>query len=331
MTKSQDVESWRAYWRGAKAAGVDARDPQAAVLAGGAKGPALDDFWTGFFGSRLEPAPAMMLDAACGAGAVSAQAAALANERGAPLSIHCTDYSAAAVSSALQMLPESAAGFAADCAALPLAPDSYDIAVSQFGLEYAGPDAFKEAARVLRPGGHFAAVVHLKGGAIADECAANLSIVRGIEEIELLSRAKEAFRAGFAVLAGRAPQSAYQTANKAFGEAVEGAKTLIKESPQVAALAFLQRIYADLAHMYPRLKAYAPQDIETWIDRGEFELGAYEHRMSSMLAAAQSQSDMASLKERLQGAGVEAGAPAILEMGSPSRPAAWTLVGLKRA
>ncbi len=47
-----------------------------------------------------------------------------------------------------------------DVASLPFPDEHFSLCISQYGIEYAGAPAFAEAARVLRPGGKFAAVIH---------------------------------------------------------------------------------------------------------------------------------------------------------------------------
>lgn len=47
-----------------------------------------------------------------------------------------------------------------DAGRLPFAARSFDLCVSQYGIEYAGPEAWDEVGRVLDRGGRFAAVVH---------------------------------------------------------------------------------------------------------------------------------------------------------------------------
>ncbi len=47
-----------------------------------------------------------------------------------------------------------------DVSSLPFAPATFDLCMSQYGIEYAGEAAFHEVARVLRPGGRLAAVLH---------------------------------------------------------------------------------------------------------------------------------------------------------------------------
>jgi SAM-dependent methyltransferase len=47
-----------------------------------------------------------------------------------------------------------------DVARLPFEAASFDLCTSQYGVEYVGPVALREACRVLRAGGRFAAVVH---------------------------------------------------------------------------------------------------------------------------------------------------------------------------
>ena len=316
---TSDAESWSAFWSGAEAAS----EP----VISGAKGAAFERFWADFFRGRFDSGRATMIDIACGAGPVSKQAAQMAEAAGFALSIHCTDYSAAAVRGARSAVEGAdIAGFVADAAALPLGDEICDFAVSQFGLEYAGTAAFSEAGRVVQAGGALAAIVHLKGGAIEEECAANLHIVLKAQEIGLLPRARETFDAGFEVLAGRAPREKLQKADKAFAPVARAAKQLLETTPPGMARAFLERLYTDLGHMYQRMNAYAPEDIRAWIDRGEFELKAYEHRMASMIAAAQSESDMAGIVDRLKGGGLNAAPPKILNANAPLKPAAWALI-----
>ena len=49
---------------------------------------------------------------------------------------------------------------------LPLPDSSFDFVVSQFGVEYAGIDAFIEAARLVKPGGQLSLLCHYQDGYI---------------------------------------------------------------------------------------------------------------------------------------------------------------------
>ena len=118
-------------------------------------------------------------------------------------------------------------------------------------------------------------------------------------------------------------------ADKTFAQTVRAIKGLILESPPIAARAFLERLYTDLAHMYRRISTYDPEDIRAWISRGEFELEAYERRMASMIAAAQSHEDIEELTDRLRVAGLTVSQPSVLQLGKPLKPAAWALVAEK--
>lgn len=324
MSRNDDAQSWHAYWAGADAVGDS--------VTGGAKGEALDHFWSDFLETRLSAGARSMIDIACGAGPVSERAARIAQENGASLGILSTDYSPTAVRSALAAASKQPGdggvdvlGFAGDGAKLPLRSETFDIVASQFGLEYAGAEAFTEAGRLIAKGGALAVLAHKKDGAIERECADNLRVIRAISDIGLLERARTAFDAGFAVAAGRADSSVFQEADKAFGAAVNAAKPLIQESPKGVARAFLIRIYKDLAHMYPRQGAYRPEEVREWLDRGVFELGAYGRRMSSMVDAARSDEDIAAICADWRAAGLSVADPDVLEMGTPPAPAAWII------
>ena len=147
------AESWETYWQGTAEAGAWGR--------GGASHPAVLAFWDQFFADareRLERP--RVLDLAAGNGAVVERALAAFGPQGARL--HCVDLSDAAVENIRARFPGVTA-LAADAASVPLDDGGFDIVTSQFGIEYADPAAFDEAARLLAPGGRLALLLWSAG------------------------------------------------------------------------------------------------------------------------------------------------------------------------
>lgn len=67
-----------------------------------------------------------------------------------------------------------------DAHALPFGDGSFDLVVSQFGLEYCGPAAWAEAVRVLAPGGRLLMVCHHAGSAAVQHNARRLGAMQAM-------------------------------------------------------------------------------------------------------------------------------------------------------
>lgn len=149
------VDSWTSYWRGG------ALHSCAGSFAGNYEGP-LREFWGARF-AELEDA-ARVLDVCCG---------------NAPLSQMLVDDAAfqrrAARIDAVDLADIDPPWLAdlddparqrvrvhprVDAALLPFDDDTFQLCMSQFGIEYAGAAALAELRRVLAPGGCIAALVH---------------------------------------------------------------------------------------------------------------------------------------------------------------------------
>ena len=74
----------------------------------------------------------------------------------------------------------------------------FDVIISQFGIEYAGLDAFAEIAPFLAPGGQLNMLCHIKDGAIYAEVEGHLQNIQKIHDTDYLSRAEALVRANFA-------------------------------------------------------------------------------------------------------------------------------------
>jgi SAM-dependent methyltransferase len=232
-----NVAHWSAYWATTGTDGCTSAFPPkvAAALAAG---------WRQLLGAL--PADSSLIDIACGKGAVLA----LARARG----LSClTGVDIAAIPAA-----DPAIRGGIDAARLPFGDASFDVAVSQFGVEYAGlAAAVGEAGRVARR--HVWLLLHAADGpvvAAAREVAAHSHWLEGeVQAFARMARHAQAPGAGsttdLAALQAAIADRAGAAANTSLLEAVWQAAGAQREAPDVAAVRHLE---AEVAAWVERLQ-----------------------------------------------------------------------------
>ncbi|MEQ8516310.1 MAG: class I SAM-dependent methyltransferase [Chromatocurvus sp.] len=275
------AEAWDTYWRGTR--------ETAAHDKGGALEPVLQAHWDEVFAGTLAARPgALVLDIACGNGALADHA----RRHSAGLRLICADYSLGALRNMAQREPNTLA-VAADALYPPFAAHSMDLVVSQFGVEYAGLGAIAAAADLVAPGGTLALVLHLREGAIHDECARNEALICEVEDGELLQRAAAAFRAAFALNPDKPDTvDAFRQAERELAPALKTVEAILGAHGRDAIAGLADQLYGDIAHMYRRMGAYELADIIAWCDGMQGQLTAYRERMAAMLAAGLEQAEV---------------------------------------
>ena len=164
--------AWTAYWQGGDRRGCLPGAPPAVQQA-------LATCWTEF--AKALPPSARLLDIACGAGAVLET-----------LRAHRADLVLTGADSAtLPDIPGLSLRAGVDCAALPFADASFEAVTSQFGLEYCGPAAPLEAARVLAPGGTLRFVLHSRESLAIRHNAARLAAMQMLDAAGLFRLARQ--------------------------------------------------------------------------------------------------------------------------------------------
>jgi ubiquinone/menaquinone biosynthesis C-methylase UbiE len=320
-TSRAGVQHWDAFWR--------AREKAIGQEDAGARDRAPALYWESLFREALESNPrARIIDIACGNGAVTAIAIAAAQDAGANVDVHCIDYSMSAVDELRKRFPE-VEGVACDARAIPYNDGEFDMVVSQFGIEYAGPDAFLEAARLVAPGGTLTALAHLAEGAIYKECADNLAVAVALREARLMALARDAFTAGFALIAGKITDPEFQEADKRLAPAVELAKQILRDKGPLAAGGLLANLYRDIGHMYTRMQNYVPAEIFAWFDGMSGELVSYEGRMASMTRSALDEQGAGKIAASVGSMGFTVEPPDVLSLAESGQPAAWILTARK--
>jgi SAM-dependent methyltransferase len=323
-TQDQDSETlrdWDAYWQNAGLA--------PALRDGGPQDEALDRFWSDLLDRALARTgeSSRLLDVASGNGAVVRFALRSAERlgAGARLVITALDGSHSALAELRRRHPGIRC-VVADAVRAPFPDGAFDVVTSQFGLEYAGQAALPEAARLVAPGGVFAAILHLRQGGIFRECAANLEAIEGFRASGLLPRFDEVYRAAWAVKQSAGPIDALREADRNLAVSVRNCEETLRRFGREVASGTLLRIYQDVGHMHARLGAYDPAEMTAWIDNMGRELDSYSGRMASMLEAALDADQVARASRELTEAGFSIRLGGVLKFGHPPVPCAWAIV-----
>lgn len=316
---------WDAYWRNAKSAS-EHKD-------GGPKDEMLERFWFQLFEQVFSTIQNQlnMLDIACGYGAVThiAQTARRSLYNDAGLQITGVDTSVAALQEVRNRHPDTQC-VAANGALLPFNNGSFDIVASQFGIEYAGPPAITEAARMVKPGGRIATVLHMLDGGIYKECALNLDAINGIRHSKILKNFAGIFSSAQAIQHGNGTKEQFRQADASFAESVIAVENVLKRWGQGIADGMLFRLYNDIAHMYQRFKGYDPTEVYDWINLMTDELNTFAGRMSSMLDAALDKQGRDQVIADLTAVSFTIRSNEILSMGKAQIPSAWVIVAEKK-
>ena len=315
---SSVYDSWDAYWRGSAQG--------SAYNCDGISHPALREFWIRFL-SRLAAEsnthPISIVDVASGTGTVADHAVQVF---GNTANITCLDVSDAALAVVRQRIP-SVRTVVADASRIPLESGTADVVTSQFGAEYAGPEATAEAARLVAPGGFMVLLMHHRFGLIYDGCGASLDAIEKIELSRFVQLAFDMFKAGFEAVAGSDRQH-YEQAAAALSPAVGVLESIMTQHGPHVAGDLVYRLYNDVADIHEQIQHYESNDVLSWLDRLDGELGAYKGRMESMREAALDQEAIAETTERLHDGGFTVlEADPLIEA---DRPLAWKLVARRQ-
>jgi len=270
-----EEKAWAEYWDGG----------DGAEAVGGEQRHKLASIWS----ARCEAgavlsASSLVVDIAAGAG-VALKSVVNAATKSAGGTYLALDVSPAALVAAMRSEPQIMAA-ATDAARLPLGDGSADFVISQFGIEYAGDSAFREAARILAPEGRYCSISHYSGGAIDLECAENERLLDVLDGTKLFAKARSTLDASFSSRSRRDPKPIDAALDGAFAGALGRAASMIRAAPASSARTTLERFIADLTRLSARRFAFAASDAAGWLTGMEGSLGAYRKRMRSMRASA---------------------------------------------
>ena len=293
---------WSEYWE------KDGEGGEVFVSARGDRHPALADYWQAAF-SGLS-AGARVVDVASGAGSIYAH---LGDNHG--FELHATDIAP----EALEALSDRIAGVTSVVAGaddLPYDDASLDLVVSQFGIEYAGRDAFAEAARLVRPGCRLIALVHIQDGYVDRNNKAQLEEAELTRRIDFIGRAidltNRAFSGNRALIEDT--EQAFIPLIQQMSEAIQRCQTGIHVY-----------LFAGFRKLYENRAAYSKADIVKWLEQMDGELSKTLDRLGRMRAASMSKDDMDAVAADLEAAGLAEISVVPFDVPGNELPIAWSL------
>ena len=277
--------AWRRYWRANRLAACVPDNPESAA--------AIETHWTGFFSEF--PSGKRVLDIATGNGVLLVWGARTAREAGRDLAL--TGIDLADIDPA-RFLPEhradlAAARFIGNTAAesLPFADGSFDLVVSQYGLEYAALDpALSEAARVLAPGGRLHWLAHGSDSIVVAQGRAQLV------DIDLLLGAQGPFAAMKTYIKARVRNRKVSRATRELTEALRAAEAHCAANPSATLVRQLCGGILDTAN---RFEKYHPADVEGWLEENLKRLRGQRQRARDLLSACLSKRRLATVEQTL--------------------------------
>lgn len=312
------IESWDTYWQGAQAS--------AAYTSGGTSHPLALSFWSDYFADvQNHDGDPTFIDIASGNGGV-VECANTAYDGQLP-DFTCLDVSASAIHMLKERFP-GVHGIVADAAAIPLDSASYDIATSQFGIEYAGLDALGEVTRLIAPGGELALLLHHRGGIIYTQCDASFSAVSEMQAAQFIPNCIAMFEAGFAVVDGN--RARYGAAGKKIAPAIQAMEAIMARHGTQVADGTIVRLYRDVRDIHARMRHYEPSEVLGWLERMQDEMEAYAGRMASMREVAIDATRFKQVHADLADKGFEILRAEPLAPADQGPPIAWALIAKKR-
>ena len=276
---------WRDYWKADVRASCMPENEQTAQE--------IADTWRRWFGGCA--GGSRILDIATGNGIVLTHAAAAgraANRAFALTGVDLADIDPLRYVTSLED-DMRAARFIGGVAAeqLPFEADSFDVVVSQYGLEYADmPRALAEVARVLAAGGQLHWLAHSEDSEVVQQ---NRELAREVEYL-LAPRGPVYYMNTFVARQRRRKDMQYSVKmlNDSFAQAYE----FCRLNPPAKVVHEVCSGFADIAN---RWQMYDPADLSRMLEEAERRLLGHGARIQSLLNAIMTPARLQAVKELL--------------------------------
>jgi len=311
---NQQDENWSKYWEN------EGTDGEVFVNNEGGRHPFLAKYWQQQF-AALHPT-AKVLDIAAGAGSIFSD---LPDDHG--FELHAADISSQALELLRQRIPTTTTHV---CPAtnVPLADASFDFVVSQFGIEYAGVEAFIEASRLVKVGGSLSLLCHKRNGYIDGRNQKMLDSAQIAKYSNFVAGATALITAAYNPQAAKEQTGTDQSIEKIqanFDGSRKALENSIKSSPE----GVHAHLYFGFKQLFDRRQAYDLIDITRWLEDMSVDIDRNIMRLTEMCEAALSQADVKRITLKLSEYGfVDINDRAVI-LPEQEVPVAWAITATK--
>lgn len=296
------ANEWGSYWTNESAAG------EVFVGKDGNTHPGIVAFWRQAF--EQLPAQLKIIDLASGAGSVFQH---LPKDHGAQL--FAADISDEALELMKTRIPKVITN-TCSADALPYQDAEFGMVVSQFGIEYAGDDAFTEAVRVLAPDGQLKMLCHIHDGHIDARNQKHLQHAQTIVSSNFILLARDLIQA-----IASDDQARISVASADFQTAEQQLGAACRDLPEGIHL----HLYQGFRQLFEQREQYADEDIFNWLHTMQSDVERNISRLEHMCDAASTQTDIEAHCSRMHEAGCSEVSfePFMLE--GYDQPLAWAI------
>jgi ubiquinone/menaquinone biosynthesis C-methylase UbiE len=295
-------QGWVDYWQ------HDGEGGEVFVNSKGERHPALAEYWNHAFEGVA--GRSRVIDIASGAGSIFAH---LSPDHG--LELFAADIAEEALEALKARIP-GVTTVACPAEAVPYGDGYFDLVVSQFGIEYAGIEAFTEAGRLVAAGGCLAALCHVEDGYIDSNNKAQLEEARLVDEMRFIDLAKDLTRVAFSNDA-----NAMQQSEAVFAPVMSKVAAGVERCPR----GIHCHLFRGFRQLFEQRRAYDATDITTWLEQMRADLDKNIDRLSRMRAAALSKADVTTIAENLTAVGLQEIQFNLFATPGNELPVAWKL------
>ena len=295
-------QGWVDYWQ------QDGDSGEVFVNSKGERHPTLAKYWTAVFEGTADAS--RIIDIASGAGSIYAH---LPSDHG--LNLFAADIAEEALETLKARIP-GVTTVACPAEAVPYGDGYFNLVVSQFGVEYAGTDAFTEAGRLVAVGGRLAALCHVEDGYIDSSNKIQLEEARLVDEMRFIDLAIDLTRVAFSNDA-----NAMQQSEAVFVPVMRKLAAGVERCPR----GIHSHLFRGFGQLFEQRRAYDATDITTWLEQMRADLDKNIDRLSRMRAAALSKADMTTIAENLTAAGLQEIQFNLFTTPGNELPVAWKL------
>lgn len=296
------ADKWSDYWVNEGSSG------EVFVSGDGDKHPYLASYWQTQF-SGLAPTSSI-IDLASGAGSIFSH---LPEDHSYQL---CgADLSMDALQLLRRRLPATRV-VTCSVAQLPFPNRHFDLVVSQFGIEYAGLDAFTEAANLVAGKGRFVILCHHEDGYIDKK---NKGYLAGAEKVVETGFIDKAIDMVEAIFSGQ--KERFRTAQSTFIPAERQVSSMAKRHEG----GVHSHLYTGFRQLFERRQHYDAVDITSWLEAMRLDVDKNIVRLNQMCHAACSEDQIKQVCRQISRLGLSKVGYSPFTIPDTKLPVAWSI------